>query len=117
VIEENKDRYYLALRRSQATLSTDNSRLGDWILFFLHAMKKQAQALERKLHRERDLLTLPKLSRDILIAVREYGRVSVRDVQRLTGANRNTIKVHLKRLVQLRRLVQAGKGKGTWYRL
>jgi Fic family protein len=117
VIEENKDRYYLSLRRSQATLYTDNSRMGDWLLFFLHSLKKQAQVLERKLQRESELLAIPKLSQDILIAAREHGRVTVRDVQRLTGANRNTIKVHLKRLVQYRRLTQEGQGKGTWYRL
>lgn len=116
VIEENKDRYYLALRRSQGTLYTDNSRMGDWILFFLHSLRKQAQALEWKLQRESDLLAIPKLSQDILVAAREHGRVTVRDLQLLTAANRNTIKVHLKRLVQLRRLTQEGKGKGTWYR-
>ncbi len=116
MIEENKDRYYLALRRSQGTLHTDNSRMGDWFLFFLHSLRKQAQVLDMKLQRENDLLAIPKLSRDILIAVREHGSVAVRDIQRLTGANRNTIKVHLKRLVHLRHLAREGKGKGTWYR-
>jgi len=117
MIEDNRDRYYLALRRSQATLYTDNSRTGDWLLFFLHSLKKQAQVLERKLQRENDMLAIPKLSQDIFIAAREHGRITVRDIQRLTGANRNTIKVHLKRLVHIRRLTQEGKGKGTWYRL
>jgi len=116
VVEENKDRYYLALRRSQSTLYTDNSRMGDWLLFFLHSLKKQALVLERKLKHERDLLAIPKLSQDILVAAHEHGRITVRDLQRLTGANRNTIKFHLKRLVQLRRLTQEGRGKGTWYR-
>ena len=87
------------------------------MLFFLHSLRKQAQVLERKLKRESDLLAIPNLSQDILIAAREHGRVTVRDIQRLTGANRNTIKVHLKRLVNQRRLMQEGKGKGTWYRL
>jgi DNA-binding transcriptional regulator PaaX len=34
-----------------------------------------------------------------------------------TGANRNTIKVHLRRLVQAGRLVRRGAGRGTWYTL
>jgi hypothetical protein len=34
----------------------------------------------------------------------------------MTGANRNTVKVHLKRLVQKRRLILEGTGKGAWYR-
>ena len=35
----------------------------------------------------------------------------------LTGANRNTLKVHLRRLVKQGRLAQHGAGKGTWYSL
>ena len=117
VIEESKDRYYLALRRSQTTLYTDNSRMSDWILFFLDSLKKQAHVLEGKIRSEKDMLAISKLSQDILVAAREHGRMTVREIQRLTGANRNTIKVHLKRLVELRQLIQEGKGKGTWYRL
>jgi Fic family protein len=117
VIEENKDKYYLALRRAQTTLYTDNFQMNDWIVFFMNSLKKQAQILERKLQRERGLLTLPKLSQDILVAARENGRVTVRDIQHLTKTSRNTIKAHLRRLVQSRQLTQEGKGKGTWYRL
>ena len=117
VIEENKDRYYLALRRAQGTLYTDNSRMSEWLVFFMGSLKKQSQSLDRTLQRERDMLALPKLSQDILAMVREHGRIAVRDLHRLTKVSRNTIKAHLKRLVQTRRLVQEGRGKGTWYRL
>jgi Fic family protein len=116
VIEENKDRYYLALRRAQATLYADNSRLGEWLVFFLQSLKQQVDVLARKLDREERLLAVPKLSEDILVAAREQGRVTVRDVQRLTGASRNTTKAHLKGLVQKRLLQREGRGKGTWYR-
>jgi Fic family protein len=117
VIEENKDRYYLALRRAQADLYTDNAHLGDWLTFFLESMRQQKDALMRKLDREEELLVIPKLSQDILVAAREQGRVTVQEIQRLTGTSRNTIKVHLKTLVQKRLLKQEGKGKGTWYHL
>jgi Fic family protein len=116
VIEENKDRYYLALRRAQATLYADNARLGEWLVFFLQSLKQQVDVLTRKLDREEKLLVVPKLSEDILVAAREQGRVAVRDVQRLTGASRNTIKAHLKALVEKRLLQREGRGKGTWYR-
>jgi len=33
----------------------------------------------------------------------------------VTGANRNTVKVHLRDLAAQMLLVQEGKGKGTWY--
>jgi len=116
IIEENKDRYYLALRRAQATLYTNNSRLGDWLAFFLQSMKAQVDVLTRKLDREEKLLSIPKLSQDILVTAQEQGRVTVQEFQRLTGVNRNTIKAHLKALVQKRLLTQEGRGKGTWYR-
>jgi len=115
IVEENKDRYYLALRRAQAKLYTDNAQLGDWIMFFLHSLKKQVDVLAKKLEREKELQATPKLTQDILVASREQGRVTVRELQRLTGVSRNTIKVHLKRLVEKRLLTQEGKGKGTWY--
>jgi alpha-mannosidase len=44
------------------------------------------------------------------------GRVTIRDICKLTGANRNTVKVHLKTLVQRRLLFREGTGKGSWYR-
>jgi Fic family protein len=116
IVEENKDRYYLALRRAQSTLHADNVRLGDWLTFFLQSLKTQTEVLSRKLERERGLMEIPKLSQDILAIARERGRVTVREVCKLTAANRNTVKAHLKGLVQRRLLVLEGTGKGAWYR-
>lgn len=117
IIEENKDRYYLALRRAQSTLYADNAKLGEWLTFFLQSLKTQTDCMLRKLEGEKALLEVPKLSQDILAFAREHGRMTVRDICKLTGANRNTIKVHLKGLVQKRLLVLEGTGKGAWYRV
>lgn len=117
IIEEHKDRYYLALRRAQSTLYADNAKLGDWLRFFLQTLKTQTEVLLRKLDHEKGLLEVPKLSQNILALAREHGRVTVRDICKLTGANRNTVKVHLKGLVQKRLLFLEGTGKGAWYRL
>ena len=100
IVEENKDRYYLSLRRAQSTLYVDNTRLGDWLLFFLQSLKTQTEVLSRKLERENSLMKTPKLSQDILALARERGRVTVRDICTVTGANRNTVKVHLRDLVE-----------------
>ena len=116
IVEENKERYYLALRRAQSTLYADNARLGDWLIFFLQSLKTQTEVLARKLEREKGLLEVPKLSQDILALARERGRVTVRELCTLTGANRNTLKDHLKSLVHKRLLVLEGTGKGAWYR-
>jgi len=117
VIEDNKEQYYISLRRAQSTLYTDNSRINDWILFFLSSLGKQTSVLESKIETEKLITQLPPLSQDIIQITREHGKITVRDVRSITGANRNTIKVHIKGLVRVGRLEMVGKGKGTWYKL
>lgn len=117
VIEDNKDQYYLALRRAQSTLYTDNSKLNEWILFFLSSLRKQVFVLESKIETEKVITQLPPLSKEIVQIGKQQGKVTVRDAQRITGANRNTIKAHIQELVRKGRLEKIGIGKGTWYRL
>ena len=116
IVEENKDRYYLSLRRAQSTLYTNNSKLNDWLLFFLACLRKQISVLDSKVKTERMIAELPPLSQEIMKIIRQHGRARVRDIQIITGANRNTIKAHIKRLVERGELKKMGAGKGTWYR-
>lgn len=116
VIEENKDQYYLALRRAQQTLPTDRSTLVVWITFFLRALRQQVAALEQKIKNEGKLAELPPLSAALLQLARGGTHLTVRNAVKLSGGNRNTIKQHLKQLVNRGLLRQEGIGKGTWYR-
>jgi len=117
VIEDNKDQYYLALRRAQSTIYTDNGKLNEWILFFLQSLRRQVSVLEIKIQTEKVIEQLPPLSQEIVRIAAQHGKVAVRDAERITGANRNTIKVHISELVRRGRLKMLGKGKGTWYKL
>lgn len=117
VIEANKEHYYLALRRAQSTLKKGDTKLADWIHFFLESMVKQKAHLEDKLRKESLIGALPETSSQILQFVKEHGRATVAQIVAVTGKNRNTVKVHLQKLVKTKRLTQHGKGKGTWYSL
>lgn len=118
VIEDRKEAYYLALRRTQATIRTPEPDWEPWIRFFLDALQEQTRRLEMKMDREQVLAaTLPALSLEILDLARAHGRLTVADVVRATGANRNTVKDHLKSLVADRHLVLHGAGRGAWYGL
>jgi len=118
VIESNKEGYYLALRRTQGSLESDNPDWDPWIQFFLQSMQRQKANLQLKLSRERIFEgELPALSVRILELVREHGRVKTSDIESLTGESRSTIKVRLNELVQRRLLARFGKGPGTWYAL
>lgn len=116
VIEQNKEGYYLALRRTQSSIRTAAPDWNPWIEFFLTALHRQKQRLEAKMEREQVLLgTLPELSVAILELVRDHGRVTVMEAARITGASRHTIKGHLKALTEQGHLVPHGAGRGAWY--
>ena len=116
VIEQSKEAYYASLRQTQRTIRTDAPDWGPWLSFFLQSLQRQKARLQKKIERERLLLgDLPELSVRILELCRERGRVTVSDAATVTGANRNTIKDHLKALKQAGHIAQHGAGRGTWY--
>ena len=118
VIEQSKEGYYLALRRTQGTIRTEVPDWNSWLEFFLRALQSQKQRLERKMERERVMLaTLPELSVLILELAREHGRVTVAEAVRVSGASRNTVKDHLKALAEQDHLTLHGAGRGAWYGL
>jgi Fic family protein len=118
VIEQSKEGYYLALRQTQATLRTASPDWQPWVLFFLRALQQQMKRLAKKIEREKIVLSsLPELSVQILDQAREHGRVSIGDMFKITGANRNTLKKHFHTLVEQGHLAMHGKGPGVWYSL
>lgn len=118
VIEGSKDAYYRALRGTQATLRTASPDWQPWVTYFLQALQRHKHLLESKLERERLLFgSLSKLSVRILEVAREHGRVTVREAAQATGKNRNTVKDHIKALVETGHLSRHGAGRGTWYSL
>ena len=116
VIEQTKEAYYIALRKTQGTIRSDAPQWHPWVMYFLKALQKQKANLEKKIERERIVMaTLPELSVQILELTKEHGRVTVSHIVSFTGANRNTVKKHLQALVSANHLSQHGSGKGTWY--
>lgn len=118
VIEQNKEGYYLALRQTQGTIRTDRPNWQPWLMFFLRSLKEQVQRLNKKVERERLVLApMSELSVQLVEFAKEHGRITVSDGVRLTNANRNTVKLHLKTLSEQGHLMQHGKGRGAWYGL
>lgn len=118
VIENSKEGYYLALRQTQGTIRTPAPDWQPWLLFFLRALGQQKRRLAARVEREKLILSpLPELSARILEGAQEGGRVTMGEMIRVTGASRNTLKEHFRRLMKAGQLVQNGTGKGTWYTL
>ncbi len=118
VIELNKEAYYLALHQTQGTIRTDAPNWQPWLVFFLRSLAEQVRRLEKKVEREKIVLaTLRELSLQIVEFTREHGRVTMMDAIKLTGASRNTLKLHFRDLTERNHLEQFGSGRGVWYGL
>ncbi len=117
VIERNKEAYYLALRRTQTTLTEDVVDWSPWLRFFLISLKRQKDHLISKLdglqtERFRDQ---PEDSVMILEFVEKHGRITTSAALKLTGVPRPTVKLRLSSLVSDGLLVLHGGGRGAYY--
>jgi len=118
VIEQNKESYYLALRRTQKSLKSGAPDWEPWLLFFLQSLQKQKRKLEQKVEKEKIMRSsLPELSLKIIGLTHEHGQIRLADIVKATVGNRNTIKKRLGELVNSGYLTRGGRAKGTWYSL
>lgn len=116
VIEQHKESYYLALRRTQSTLQQKSPDWEPWVVFFLRALQRQKRRLSEKVELGRLMLsTMSELAEKIVELARAHGRISVADIVRATGANRSTVKLRLSVLVRDGVLSRHGQGRTTWY--
>ncbi len=115
IIEESKDGYFRALRESQLTIRTAEENLDAWVRFFLRCLRKQQEVLQHKVELEQRLEKLSPLSAQLVALARERGRLTIAEAVTLLEVNRNTAKLHIRRLVENCDLLQHGKGKATWY--
>lgn len=119
IVEDNKDLYYKALRRTQTTLANDVPDWEPWLGFFLRCLKKQKANLATKVKQEKEVSdqSLPLLSVQVLKLLEKHERLTIGQLVELTGANQNTLKVKLRELVNEGRIHRHGKARATWYGL
>lgn len=119
IVEENKDLYYKALRRTQTTLNNDNPDWEPWLGFFLRCLKKQKSNLAMKVEQEKTASdsSLPLLSTQVLKLLAEHERLTIAQMVKYTGGNQNTLKVRLRELVNDGLIQRHGKARSTWYSL
>jgi Fic family protein len=118
VIENNKESYYLALRRTQSTLHSETTDWQPWLLFFLRALQQQKRRLAAQVERERAALSaLSELAVHIMDYVQAHGRVTTRDMVREHKASPNTAKATFANLVKKGLLARHGAGRSIWYGL
>ncbi len=117
VMEEMRDDYHDAFDQAETRIWTGEADLSPWIRFFLEAMNRHRERVDAKIDLERRSLDLSPLQRAILDAVREHGTVAASLLMAATGANRNTLKDNLRKLVERGLIERLGERRGSIYRL
>jgi Fic family protein len=117
LIEEQRCDYHTAVLTSQTQLWNQDAKIEPWLNFFLRLLVRHRERVEAKMELEREVQEFPPLQRAILETVREHGTVDAALLIRATGANRNTLKDNLRRLVRRGVLQKTGQRRGTRYRM
>lgn len=116
IIERNKEYYQLAIERTQECIESNETNFNIWLVFFLKIMQMQKRNLENKvLRKNKQREHLSELDNQILNVIGEYEKLSIMKIEKITGANRNTLKKHLAMLVEQSYIVRFGKARATWY--
>lgn len=117
VFDEMRLGYYDAIDASQTKLWTEEADLTPWLTFFLRALCVMSTRLQAKVDLEIQARELPPLQRAIVETIREHGTGAASLLLASTGANRNTLKDNLRRLVDRGLLERIGSKRGTFYRI
>ena len=117
VFDELRLAYYEAIDAAETKLWTEDADLTPWLQYHLEAVHALTLRLQAKIDLERRASELPPLQRAILDTIREHGTGAAALLMASTGANRNTLKDNLRRLVDRGLLERVGTKRGTFYRL
>jgi len=116
LIEDNKDKYYIALRRSQKSFGSKKEDIVPWLEFFLDILLKQGEiALSLMSNEQVEKILSPKQ-----LLVWEYfqdvSEVTPSEIVAGTSVARPTVNQSLLRLINLKKIEKIGAGRGTRYR-
>jgi len=116
VIEENKEFYYKALRKTQATLRSEPVEWDAWLLFFLRCLVRQKENLRAKIQVEQKRIeSSSPLAASVMSLLDDMESITLAEAVKATGANRNTLKVKLAELVDEGLIARHGRGRGVFY--
>jgi DNA-binding transcriptional ArsR family regulator len=115
IVEENKTRYYVALRTSQLAMREQPAAFGEWLIFFLQALRTQKRQLEAKVDVERSMLQLTDAQQKVLDAVAAKDRMTAPQLVTRLKIPGRTVRYHLDSLVRQGLLEAHGQRRGRFY--
>ncbi len=118
IIEQNKEVYYQALRRTQRTLENATPDWESWLHFFLRCLERQTVRLEERLATVTPTLPidLSPLAERLAALFQHHSTLTLSKAAAELAANPHTLKRKFRELVESGFLTPHGKGRGAFYR-
>lgn len=116
LVEDNKPDYYIALRRSQKTMGTENENIIYWLDFFLDIVLKQSQMAVELLSKENIEKILSEKQLIVWQYIEKADETSTGDIVKKTKIARPTVKQTLDVLIKLKKIERIGLGRSARYR-
>jgi Fic family protein len=119
IIEQSKEAYYLALRRTQTTWQQGQPDWDAWLVFFLRTLHRQTQVLQQRLAGQKPAAAGPVVlspeARKVLALFDTRETLTTREAAEATGIALSTVKVRLKELLAADVIEAHGRGKASFY--
>lgn len=116
-LESTRERFYEAFDASQTRIWTGEADLEPWLTYCMDVLDQHAGEVSALVAAEREATEFSPLQRAIVDIVRRHGTAEAGLLISTTGANRNTLKDNLRRLVERGVLEKMGARRGTRYRI
>jgi Fic family protein len=116
LIEQNKEAYYLALRRTQGSLRQSSPDWESWLHFFLRCLHRQTSVLQERLTADeaRRVLFSPLAAR-LATLFQTHETLSLAQAASQLSANPHTLKGKFRELLAHGFIEARGKGRGAHY--
>lgn len=116
LIEDTKNNYYLALRKSQNSFGKRKENIFPWLDYFLEIVLKQSEIALKILETEDAEKLLSPKQLEVWGYIKEVPEATPLEICKKTKISKPTVVQALNRLIQLKKVERMGMGRGTRYR-
>lgn len=116
-IEDNKEKYYLALNKSQRTLKTEKPDITLWMLFFLEIILAQAKLAIEISQSERIELFLSANQMKVWEYILEKKEITPKEIRENLKIPTSTVLQILNKLIKMKKIERIGEGRSVKYKI
>jgi Fic family protein len=116
LIEDHKIDYYLALKRSTSTWKKAKEDIAPWMLFILRIFAQQGEMAVQLTKEDQTEEALSENQLAVWKVLQDKDAMSRKEIADASGVNIRTVEQALKKLLELKKITQIGKGRATRYR-